>query len=54
MKTLPLDDPSAALDMVEASRAQGVAEVVHAGVYDDADAFRQRVDILGSKILPHL
>ncbi|MBT6277126.1 MAG: TIGR03619 family F420-dependent LLM class oxidoreductase [Chromatiales bacterium] len=54
MKTLPLDDPGAALDLVEAYRAQGVAEVVHTGGYEDAEVFRRRVDILCSKIIPHL
>lgn len=52
MKTLPLEDVDAAVDMVKAFAAAGCEEFVHAGGYADAAAYRNRIDILAERIIP--
>lgn len=52
MKTLPLDDVAAAIEMAQAFRAVGCDEFVHAGAYDDASVYRQRIDTLAHRIIP--
>lgn len=46
MKTLPLEDPDAALAYAEGFRALGVDEVVHADAYGTVDDYRRRLDRL--------
>ncbi len=53
MKTLPLEDTEAALALVAAYAEIGVDEVVHAGGYPDAEAYRRRIDRLAEKIIPN-
>ncbi len=52
MKTLPLEDVNAAIEMAQAFAAAGCDEIVHAGGYPDAAAYRQRIDILAERIIP--
>ena len=52
MKTLPLEDIDAAIDMARAFAAAGCEEFVHAGGYADAAAYRNRIDILAERIIP--
>lgn len=52
MKTLPLEDPVAAEEQAAAFAAAGVHELVHAGGYPDAAAYRRRLDVLGERIIP--
>jgi probable F420-dependent oxidoreductase len=52
MKTLPLEDPPAAVAMAQAYAEAGCVEFVHAGGYPDATAYRKRVDLLANKIIP--
>jgi probable F420-dependent oxidoreductase len=52
MKTLPLDDVKAAVDLAAAFAAAGVAELVHADGYPDASAYRRRVETLAERIIP--
>lgn len=52
MKTLPLDDPEAAIEMAQAYSEAGCAEVVHAGGYPDVTAYRKRVDVLARDVIP--
>ena len=54
MKTLPLDQPNEAMDLIEAYREHGVSEVVHTGGYDDFSVFQKRLDVLCVKILPSI
>jgi probable F420-dependent oxidoreductase len=52
MKTLPLEDINAAIEMAQAYAAVGCDEVVHAGGYPDVAAYRERVDLLAERIIP--
>ncbi len=52
MKTLPLDDVTAAVDMAQGYAAAGCAEVSHGDGYPDAAAYRRRIDILVERIIP--
>ncbi len=54
MKTLPLEDPAAAIDMAQAYAAVGCDEVVHAGGYADTNAYRARLEVLVEQIIPAL
>lgn len=52
MKTLPLESPGAAVDLVAEYAAAGVDEVVHAGAYADLAAWQARIDALAGEIMP--
>ena len=54
MKTLPLQDVSAAVDLVQAYAEVGVEEVVHADGYPDAAAYRERISTLAERVIPAL
>lgn len=52
MKTLPLEDTDAAIELARAYAEVGVDEVVHADGYPDAVAYRRRIDALAELIIP--
>jgi alkanesulfonate monooxygenase SsuD/methylene tetrahydromethanopterin reductase-like flavin-dependent oxidoreductase (luciferase family) len=54
MKTLPLDDINAAIDMANGFAEAGCEEFVHASGYPDAAAYRQRIETLVEKIIPRV
>ena len=52
MKTLPLEDAPAAIEMAQAYAEAGCEEIVHAGGYADVAAYRERIDILAEQVIP--
>ena len=52
MKTLPLDDVGAAVEMAQAFAAVGCDEFVHAGEYPDTAAYAQRIETIAERIIP--
>lgn len=52
MKTLPLEDPGAAVEMAQAYAAAGCDEVVHAGGYPTTSAYAERIAILAERVMP--
>lgn len=52
MKTLPLPEVDAAIELIGAYEAAGAHEVVHADGYPDTHAFRRRVALLAERIIP--
>jgi len=54
MKTLPLEDIDAAIELVGAYEEVGVDEVVHADGYPDADAYRRRIELLATRVIPSI
>ena len=52
MKTLPLDDVTAAVEMAQAYAAVGCAEISHGDGYPDTAAYRRRIEVLAEKIIP--
>ncbi len=54
MKTLPLDDPSKALDYARRFVDAGATHLVHTQGYKDAEEYQRNVDILEEKIRPAL
>jgi len=54
MKTLPLDDVNAAVEMAQAYAEAGCDEISHGEGYPDAEAYRRRIDILVERIIPSM
>ena len=52
MKTLPLDDVSAAVDMAQGYAAAGCAEISHGDGYPDTAAYQRRIELLAERIIP--
>lgn len=52
MKTLPLDEPQAAIDMAGAYREHGVDEFVHGDGYDGLAEYEERLSLLDGLIVP--
>jgi len=52
MKTLPLDDVNAAVEIAQAYAEVGCDEISHGEGYPDVDAYRKRVEILAERIIP--
>ncbi len=50
MKTLPLSDPPAALEMAQAYASAGVTQLVHTQAYADIDEYKRVVDQLCGQI----
>jgi hypothetical protein len=54
MKTLPLDDPTKAVDYARRFADAGVIHLVHTQGYKDAGEYKRNVDILEEQIRPAL
>lgn len=54
MKTLPLEDPNAAIAQALAFADAGVTHLVHTGPYDGPDGFAKRLEGLAGHVLPAL
>jgi len=52
MKTLPLEDTGAAIEMAQAFATAGCDEFVHAGGYPNEKAYAKRIETLAERIIP--